>query len=154
MRVPSEYARFYRDRQIFGERVEVAFPSAIKDIEASGKCLAFGEGTACVFHLMRIMELGLKVLARPLAIPYAPSWESYLKQIETQMTKKHKTKSKKWKKEEPLFRDLAGDLQMVKIAWRNPTMHIVRHYDQSEAEDVFRAVRAFMKRLAEKFSEA
>ena len=35
----------------------------------------------CVFHLMRVMEAGLKATAGSLGIPYAPSWESYLKQI-------------------------------------------------------------------------
>lgn len=29
-------------------------------------------------------------------------------------------------------------------------MHIVRHYDQDEGEDVFRAVKRFMVRLTEK----
>ena len=52
-----------------------------------------------------------------------------------------------------MFRNLAGDLQVVKIAWRNPTMHIVRSYSPEEAEDVFRAVRTFIKRLSERFSE-
>ncbi len=53
----------------------------------------------------------------------------------------------------PTSGDIAGDLMTVKIAWRNPTMHIVRHYSAEEAEEVFRAVRTFMKRLAERFSE-
>jgi hypothetical protein len=138
---------------LFGEGVEAAFPSAIPDFEEAGKCLALGRGTACVFHLMRVMERGLKALAGGLNIPYAPSWESYLKQIEARITEKHATKKKSWKREEHFYRDAGGDLQIVKIAWRNPTMHVVRTYTLEEAEDIFRAVRAFMKRLAPKLPE-
>jgi hypothetical protein len=69
------------------------------------------------------------------------------------MSVPHKKKPRGWKKDEPFYREVLGDLQAIKIAWRNPTMHIVRHYSAEEAEDVFRAVRTFMKRLAEKFSE-
>ena len=47
-----------------------------------------------------------------------------------------------------VFRDLAGDLELVKIAWRNPTMHIARKYTPDEAEEIFRGTRTFMKHLA------
>ena len=132
----------------FGESVFTAFPSVITDVEDSGKCLALSQPTACVFHLTRIMEAALKALARPLGIPYAPSWESYLKQINTKLDVKHADKLPAWKKKEPFFRDVAGDLQVVKFAFRNPTMHIVRHYTTDEAEEIYRAVRGLMKRLA------
>lgn len=141
------------DEPLFGAEVFEAFPSAITDIECSGKCIALGQGTASVFHSMRVLEAGLKVLALPLGIPYAPSWESYLKQIEKQIAVKHGLKDAKWKRQEPFFRDLMGDLQIIKMAWRNPTMHIVRHYSTDEAEEVFRATRAFMKRLGARHRE-
>jgi hypothetical protein len=153
MRVRAEMKQFVDGNYLFGEAVNDKFPSTIKDIEDAGKCLAYELGTSCLYHLMRVMEVGLKTLAKSLNIPYAPSWESYLGQIEKKITAKHKTKGVRWKRDEPFFRDLAGDLHLIKITWRNPTMHIVRHYSQEEAEEIFRAVRAFMKRLSERFSE-
>jgi hypothetical protein len=153
LRVSPEFSKYYSTPQPFGPEVADRFPSAIQDIEQGAKVLAYGAGTATVFHMMRIMEVGLRSLAGALKIPYAPSWESYLIQIEKKITAKHRTKGIQWKRDEPFFRDVAGDLQMVKIAWRNPTMHIVRHYNQDEAEDVFRGVKRFMNRLAEKLSE-
>ena len=60
-------------------------PSAIPDIEDAGKCLACGNGTATVFHSMRVMEVSLKSFARLLDIPYAPSWESYITKIEIKL---------------------------------------------------------------------
>jgi hypothetical protein len=64
------------------------------------------------------------------------------------VNEKHKHKGIKWKRDEPFFKEVLGDLQAIKIAWRNPTMHIVRRYSVDEADDIFRAVRNFTKRLA------
>ena len=153
LRIDARFVDYYTVRPLFGEQVESSFKSGIYDIEEAGKCLALARGTATVFHLMRVMELGLKSLGRALEIPYAPSWESYLSQISDRITAKHKTKTVEWKRDEAFFRDLAGDLQLVKLVWRNPTMHIVRNYSQDEAEEILRAVRSFMQRLSARFSE-
>jgi hypothetical protein len=154
LHIPSEKMVLYEQKEpLFGLKIMEVFPTAITDIQEAGKCLALGRATACVFHLMRVMEVGLKALAKGLGIPYAPSWESYLRQIETKITEKHSQKTKGWKKLEPFYRDIAGDIQLVKIAWRNPTMHIVRSYSPEEAEDTLRAVRAFMQRLQDRFDE-
>jgi hypothetical protein len=154
MMLPSERAQYNRTPQeIFGQAVCIAFPSAMDDLEEAAKCLAFGRATAGVFHLMRVVEAGMKSLAAALDIPYAPSWESYIKQIGGKIAAEHKSKTIDWKRDEPYFRDLLGDLQAIKMAWRNPTMHIVRRYTTDEAEDVLVAVRALMWRLAVRFSE-
>jgi hypothetical protein len=133
---------------LFGQEVADKLPSAIPDIEDAGKCIALQQGTAAVFHLMRIMEAALKELAKLLGIPYAPSWESYIAQIKNKISERPKRKGIKWKKDELFFQETLGDLQAIKIAWRNPTMHIVRRYSVDESDDIFRAVRGFTKRLA------
>jgi hypothetical protein len=102
---------------------------------------------------MRIMESGLTALAGALDIPYAPSWESYLRQISSKIGEDHKKKASKWRRDEKFYRDLSGDLLTVKQAWRNPTMHIDRRYSVEEAEQIFVAASHFMQRLAKHFSE-
>jgi hypothetical protein len=144
---------YYTQKQLFGNDVESGFPGAIDDIEDAGTCLALGQGTACVMHLMRVMELGLKVLAKSLKIPYTPSWESYLAQIQSKISAKHKTKRVKWKRDEKFYRDMSGDLIAVKQAWRNPSMHIDRGYSKEEAEEIFRAVKTFMCKLAARMDQ-
>jgi hypothetical protein len=138
--------------ELFGPDVIAMFSGsgsdATADIEEAGKCLAFGRSTAAVFHLMRVMEVGLKALSKNLGIPYAPSWESYLKQMQERIETKHKLKSVSWKRDEPFFRDALGDLQAVKVAGRNPTMHVVRRYTPEESQGVYLTVRTFMKRIA------
>ena len=145
---PERRKYFGGSSDMFGQEVADKLPIAIMDIEDAGKCLACGHGTATVFHSMRVMEAALKSLARLLDIPYAPSWESYIKQIETKFNEKHKSKLVKWKRDEAFFREILGNLLTIKISWRNPTMHIVRRYSEDEAEEIFIAVRSFVKRLA------
>ena len=146
-------AKFYDVKNAFGEDVAIRFPSATVNIEEAGNCLALSRGTACVFHLMRVMESGLTATSKALGIPYAPSWESHLRQIDDKVKAKHKTKGVRWKRDEPFFRDVWAHLHAVKVAWRNPTMHIVRDYTPEQAEEIFVAVRAFMRHLATKLSE-
>lgn len=151
--VPPERLRFYSEPMLFGKEVNDRFPMAIDDIEEAGKCLALGRATACVLHAMRIIEVGLRALAKALNIPFAPSWKSYLNQISSRIAEKHKNKTSKWKRDEAFYRDLTGDLLLVKQAWRNPTMHIDRKYGVDEAEQILNAAKIFMKRLAEHFTQ-
>lgn len=145
---PENRAKYYKKPSLFGLEVSDKFPKAVDDIEDAATCLALGQGTACVMHLMRVMEVGLKALAKGLKIPYAPSWESYLTQIEARISAKRNLKTAKWKKEEKFYRDISGDLLTIKQAWRNPTMHIERRYDLDEAESILKSVQALMQRMA------
>lgn len=144
---PSD-VQLYSQPMLFGQAVNLVFPNAADDIEAAGKCLAFRQGTATVFHLMRVLEAGMRALAGLLKIPYAPSWESYITQITNKVNAKHKTKGIAWKRDQPLFIEILGDLKSIKIAWRNPTMHIHRKYTADEAAEIFRATKRFMERLS------
>lgn len=147
--VPQARVGMYDAPALMGVKVSDRFPDAIPDIVDAGKCLALGLGTLTVLHLMRVTEVGLKELAKALGIPYAPSWESYLRQIADTMAIPYKKKPAKWRKVEPFFRDISGDLVTVKNAFRNPTMHVVRVYTAEEAEQVLNAVRQLMARLAD-----
>lgn len=149
--VAKENNRFLAT-DLFGFEAKGQFVDAQPDIAEAGKCLAFGRSTAAVFHLMRVTEVGLKALAKPLGIPYAPSWENYLRQINERVQLKQKKKGIQWKRDESLFKEIAGDLLSVKTAWRNTTMHIERQYTGEEAQEIFAAVRTFMQRLATRFA--
>ncbi len=149
VQIPVGSAMYYEpSTPPFGQKVFDQFSSAIDDVREAGNCLALERSTAVVFHLMRVMEAGLKVLAKELGIAYAPSWESYLKQIAIAVEGDWKSKTAAEKARQPLYKELAGDLHAVKIAWRNPTMHIVKKYTPDEAMQVYNCVRQFMQRLA------
>jgi hypothetical protein len=60
--VPLERAKYFppiNAPHIFGESVANAFPNSSYDIAEAGICLALARGTAAVFHLMRVLEIGL-----------------------------------------------------------------------------------------------
>jgi len=44
-------------------------------------------------------------------------------------------------------------LDGVRIAWRNPTMHIENSYSPERAEEILIGVRALMRHLATRLSE-
>lgn len=154
-----EKSDFYRaSREKFGEKVESKFPSTKVEIEEAGKCLALERNTACVFHLMRVMELGLRALGRSLKDPNLdpkrnPSWERILNRCDEQLRKPIRDRSPEWRKDHHFFSEATANLRAVKDAWRNPTMHVEIHYDSGQAEDVFNAVKSFMRHLATKLSE-
>jgi hypothetical protein len=153
LQVPRERVPYYRDPRQGWDDVCEKFPDAVRDVEEAARCLALARHTAAVFHLMRVMELGLTAIASGMGVAYAPSWDSYLRQIDSLMRLDWKDKSPEWKTEEPFYRDVAANLHAVRRAWRNPTMHIVNHYDGDEAEEIFLAVRAFMRHIASKLAQ-
>jgi hypothetical protein len=140
-------------RPLFGDDVFNRFYIANDDIAEAGKCLALQRGTATVFHLMRVLESGLKALGAELGIPYAPSWEAYVRQLEKILDGANFTKlTDQQKAKRHFYQDILGDIISVKSAWRNPTMHIVRHYDPEQARVIFEAVKALMQHLARELS--
>ncbi len=151
--VDKRFAGYFGQLSPFGSNVSDTFPEALDDAEAAASCIAVGQGTASVMHLMRVIEVGLKKLASLLDISYAPSWESYLSQISKNIALKHDHKDAQWKIDEPFFRDVNGDLIAIKQSFRNPTMHVVRKFSSEEAEEIFIATNRFMNRICQKIQQ-
>lgn len=139
----------------FGEEVDLVFHSAAWDIQEAARCLVFERSTACVFHLMRVMEVGLRVLGVTLHLPTTSnrSWEAVLKKCDTEIAKPFAEKSPEWQAEEVFFANAAARLRAVKDAWRNPTMHVEAKYTQEEAQEIWEHVGSFMRHLATKLKE-
>jgi hypothetical protein len=141
--VKSELRQYYDCRGTFGDAVFTAFPRAIDDIEPAGKCLALGQPTACVFHLMRAMEGVVAALCTKLGIaPADREWGKLLSAMEDVIEAMPKGPLRdRWS-------EAHSRLYHLKQAWRNDTMHPKRSYQPFEAQEVFDAVRAFMTHLA------
>jgi len=60
MFIPQERAVYFDQSGLFGEDVNFKFPELQFDIVEAGNSYASGRGTACVFHLMRVMEFGVQ----------------------------------------------------------------------------------------------
>jgi len=157
--ISSDRSKYYLEaREGFGEAVAIAFPSASYDIEEAGKCFALSRYTACVFHLMRTIEVGLRSLGKSLNDPTLdpkrnPSWENILGKCDKEIKKPLQDRALEWRPDELFFSTATANLRVVKDAWRNPTLHVERSYNEEEAREVHSSIRAFMRHLATRLTE-
>lgn len=151
--VEDRYVDLYENPQPFGDQVFTAFPSAVLDSQKAAQCLALGQPTAAMFHLMRVVEHGLTAYGEKLGIGYAPSWEAYERKLHREFSIEFNKRTKTWQREDGFHKKVLGDITAIRIAWRNPTVHIVHDYDIAEAETSFLAVGQFMGHLSTKVKE-
>ena len=139
----------------FGDEVGQSFPSMTYDIQEAARCLALDRATACVFHLMRVVELALRVFYKSLGLPEPRSrnWEALLQPIREEAQKDPKDRSSAWRANAEFNARTNDRLQAVKDAWRNPTMHVGEKYTETEARDVYESVARLMRQLAAKLHE-
>jgi hypothetical protein len=159
--VPPERARFWpltSQPNPFGSEVGSKFPSATFDIQSAAICLATAMSTASVFHLMRVLEIGLAALGKVFGVSLAhTNWEPAIREIEAKIRDMHKDPAWKTlsdcKEQQEFYSQAASAFAVVKDAWRNYTMHVRGKYLESEAELIFENVKAFMQKLAQKIVE-
>jgi hypothetical protein len=159
--ISPERAKFWpsaREQFIFGKNVHDAFPSTFYDIGQSGVCLSMGCTTASVFHLMRVLETGLRALGKIFGVSLDhSSWGPAILQIESKIREMHVDPQFKslpdCKQQQQFYADAASHFGILKDAWRNHTMHARSKYTDQEAQQIFGSVKAFMQKLAERLKE-
>lgn len=156
--VHKERIPYYKEPlEKFGKDTINKFPSIRMEVEETGKCYAVGRYTACAFHLIRVIEVGLRTLGKSVDPNFDPAknptWEAVLKKCDMELQKPYQDRSPEWKKDNQFFSEATANLRAVKDAWRNTTMHVEHIYDEERVLDLFNAVRAFMRHLAIKLSE-
>jgi hypothetical protein len=146
----------------FGTDVGAKFQaSAVFEVDEAAKCLALGRSTAAVFHLMRVMEIGIRAVARCLQIPDPVrgtdrNWGNILREIKTDLDAHvGHSPAKTWTVtgDKEFFESVYVSLDAVRVGWRNPTMHVENKYTDHEAQHIFVAVRGFMMKLASRCDE-
>lgn len=150
------HRKYYAPEEpLFGSDFAAKFPSAAFELDEAAKCLAFDRPTAAVFHLMRLVETGVKALAGCLNIPPPTkaaerNWGVILKSI------KDSIGQRRWDNPEDksFFEGAYVSLDAIKNAWRNATMHVDNKYTADEAEHIFSSVRGFMTKLSSRLDEA
>lgn len=148
---PGE-AQWYEQPFVFGDKVSEKFASAAEDISESGKCLALDRGTACVMHLSRVVESGLRALAKELGLPRRNDWGKHLDDIDKELSKRYKASGSRTD-DEQFFSEAAAQIGHIKNAWRNPSMHVDRSYSPSRAHEILAAIRSFMQHLSTRLGE-
>jgi hypothetical protein len=132
-----------------------AFRSIQFDVEEAEKCFALERPTACVFHLMRTLEVALQSLSAELGIvKHSPTWEGYLSVMPTKIQEKFPNKTKADAEKREYFSGLEGHLRAMKTAWRNPTMHqVAKMYTDEQAHELLVLIRGFMREAARELKE-
>jgi hypothetical protein len=125
------------------------FPSTKDDAFAAIDCIALGYGTAGVFHLMRVLERGIAVLASEVGVDCGQdSWGPIIGDIEAAILKIDKTAKKEEKHRRlPFLSKAASEFRFFKDAWRNYVSHAKSAYDQDQALGVSTHVFEFMSVL-------
>jgi len=154
--VPTNKVPFYEPlKPPFGSKVETSFESVNFDISESGKCFGLGRYTSCVFHLMRVLETGIRAIARCLGVsdPVKEAdrnWGKMLRNINDAINAKKVVMSAY---DTDLFNGAYVALDKVRSLWRNPTMHVGNKYSEDEAKEIWDAVSIFMRKLASRMDE-
>jgi hypothetical protein len=142
--------RFYVENEPFGSQVSKKFDKAIEDIAEAAKCVALQRPTACVFHLMRVLELGVQTLGRKMKInidPKKETWHQIILHV-NKAVEAMASKTSAERKRKSSYAEAASHLQSARLAWRNEVMHPKQTYTRQEAFDIFNASRVFTASLA------
>jgi hypothetical protein len=149
-------AKLFENERPFGEEVWTAFPSAQFDAREAAQSLAVGRHTACVFHCMRVLEHGLRALAKDVQKTFdQQQWHNIIEEIESEIRSIAKTGPKTAEKDERLqwLSEAAKEFFYFKDGWRNYVAHGRSRYDGPQATSALEHVRVFMRHLAIKLSE-
>ncbi len=144
--IPLVKAQIFDKVEPFGASVSRKFPRLVEDIQEAAKCYACARYTACIFHLMRIMEHGVQRLGRKLQVNIDvdnATWQPILDRVNSAI----KPMNHKLRRTQKLA-EIAGHLYNVKVAWRNNVMHPKSTYTEEQAENLLGQVALFMQSLA------
>lgn len=161
--LPAGKARLFEpDEPLFGATVHSQFKKkARREIEEAGKCLALGCDTACVFHLMRTVEVAIEAIRLCLQLQ-APTkgqhkaWGAVLDRFREELEGRESlTWPRQWSSmaDKKTFSQIYASLLAIKDAWRDSTMHVESDYTEKEAAHIFALVKGFMEKLASRLDE-
>jgi hypothetical protein len=156
----EEEAALFQSTQPLGKEVASAFQATVNvEMCEASKCLALGRYTACVFHLMRAMEVAVQVFGKKLGVnlvklvPKAKrvselSWDQILNELNPRLSALPQNTVPRKRRHEK-FSAAQSYLKGVKDGWRNPTMHPrPEGYNELQARDIMNHVRSFLTEFA------
>lgn len=119
----------------------------------------FELNTACVFHLMRLSELGLRALGRKLGITLKRAiefedWKPILVAVDKKLADlENEPRTEERARDLKFYSDAGKELLYFKNLWRDGGAHAREVYDENDAKKAMDRVYDFMKLLAEKLDQ-
>jgi hypothetical protein len=163
------FFHYKRDRAILLFRTEQewdkiikAFPSTKQEILFGVDAYAFENNSACVFHMSRVAEIGLRALAKERGLKvirkHIPiewgTWGDILKALDEKVVDITKQSNGPQKdKAFEFYKTVLSDLRAIQ-GLRDRTMHFRDNYDQGETQSAMFRTKSLMTMLASKLSES
>lgn len=144
--------------EVFDSQISERFGNSVDDLIEASKCYVAACYTASVFHMMRVVEVGVMEVAQLARInDPKPSWGAVLSTIDKLAFRtEYANLPDAIKPHRDLLRELSNEMHAIQYAWRNKVNHIetklvpVAPIDQPIASEIMTAVQAFMRSLAER----
>jgi hypothetical protein len=156
--VPS-HRRKYFNRKFIDDSVLAAFPGPHLELRLAGQCFAVGLYTASVFHAMRAVEVGLRLMAAELQVTLVEGidnaqWETLIRQIEAKikgMIDLPKTPEKAALLN--FYSEASIQFRYFKDGWRIRAAHSKAVFDEPQALIALEHAHEFFKTLAIRLKE-
>jgi hypothetical protein len=153
--IPLDEDKYLRAEMLFGEEVHNAFPDARVEIKDAGTSFAAELYGACIFHLMRCAEHGLRSLARRLKVKVSHThalipldyadWDAVIAGIRNEIAKVRKLpRGPKRQAQLDRYSSAADHCEYMKDIWRNAASHTRRVYIRPDAMQAMDRVKDFM----------
>jgi hypothetical protein len=135
------------------ERKVPGTDEAIRDFHAARRCLGLGEATACVLHLVRVIDFGAKAVATSLGINTESLTVGNIA-AEIQNSVRNLTKAGACSSDvEQFYNALVMDLRTFVRAYRNPAVHGFQTFTDQQANNLVITVGDFMTHLVTNFGD-
>jgi hypothetical protein len=149
--IPKEKAKYTSLEWLSGTVLFSKYPETVDEFQKAGRCFAYGENTACIFHLMRVTDFFLKKVGQSAGVDYdSNNWSGISHGITKKMEQKYQVKSDDWKQQEPFFAEVLTDIQAIGRGHRNKVLHeLEKKYDEREAQYMLTVIEGFAIRVSE-----
>jgi hypothetical protein len=163
--IPSERAIFFEKEDILSDSTKEVFPHAYKELYEAANCYAAERYTACVFHSMRAIEIGLRSLGTALGVAFPDKpielaeWQNIIEQIESKIKLKltehvsSKEQATERDSNRKFYSEVAAQFRYFKDGWRIRVAHGREMYVGSQAITVLSHAREFFEDLGKRLSE-
>ena len=168
--IPKDRQHFINNPNLFGVEVSENFPSIKVELENAGNCYASDNHTACVFHLMRAVEIGGKALlsfmkatkhlsrakggTKPKPISLC-TWGDLKNAMKKALDEQHSLAitSPQKKAKYQFCNEAVETFGHFQHAWRDKVSHSNVIYDKYYAQKIISSTERFLKHLATKIEE-
>jgi len=155
--VPREMAKHLFIESVPGE-IQTNLDSCVFDLLEANRCLAFERNTACVFHCMCALELGLPAIlrsAKKLGVKHnydtrtslSDTWGVILNKLDSEIRKREQQPRPRRKPLQEIS-ELSARMRAVKNAWRDNTIHARGDFNDGVARDILTQTSSFLKYLS------